>query len=65
MSEKQETTALIRPSLSSAARMLSRLIIGVVREDYQEKRLIVSHCETEPPKNWMGYPVTWIKVPQA
>lgn len=50
MSEKQETTALIRPSLSSAARMLSRLIIGVVREDYQEKRLIVSHCETEPPK---------------
>jgi len=52
-------TTLERPWLNRAARLLSRQIVGLVQEDWTNKRLVVRLCDIAPPKNWMGYPVHW------
>lgn len=49
---------LKRPSLNAAARQLSRQLIGMVRTDHDNARLIVSHCRTVAPRSFLGWPVT-------
>jgi hypothetical protein len=52
-------TTLERPYIERAARALSKRLPGLISADHHAKRIIVSLCDTEPPKNWMGYPVVW------
>ena len=54
-----ELASIERPYIERAARALSRTLIGLVNADHHERRIIVSLCETAPPKTWMGYPVYW------
>ena len=52
-------TTLERPWLGHAARSLSKHVIGLVRPDWDDICIIVSHCDIAPPKNFQGYPVIW------
>jgi hypothetical protein len=52
-------TTLVRPFLGTAARLLSRQLTGMVRQDWNEGCLIVSYSDIRPPKNFMGWPVRW------